>query len=138
MSSIATPHALASLLLLALAACGTAPAGDGPGPGPMNQVADGTPFTLLPQQDATLAGQGRLRFVEVANDSRCRPGHQCIWAGDAELVFQWQPVSGASETFSLHTTKGDKAHAIGTRRLSLLSLTFDEPPVASLQVDHAD
>jgi hypothetical protein len=83
-------------------------------------------------------GQGTLRFVEVANDSRCRPGHQCIWAGDAELVFQWQPAAGAAETFSLHTTKGEKTHAIGERRVELLSLTFDEPPVASLRVDRGD
>lgn len=136
--SISAPRSLATLLLLALAACGTAPAGDSPGPGAMNPVADGTPFTLLPQQDVTLADQSRLRFMEVANDSRCRPGQQCIWAGDAELVFQWQPASGASETFSLHTTKGDKVHAIGERRLSLLSLTFDGPPAASLRVDRAD
>ncbi|MCJ0826082.1 hypothetical protein MQC88_08945 [Luteimonas sp. 50] len=136
--SISAPRSLATLLLLALAACGTAPAGDGPGPVAMNPVADGTPFNLLPQQDVALADQSRLRFVEVANDSRCRPGQQCIWAGDAELVFQWQPASGASETFSLHTTKGDKVHAIGERRLSLLSLSFDEPPAASLRVDRAD
>jgi hypothetical protein len=109
-----------------------APASDAP------TVADGEAFTLRPQQDATLADQGTLRFVEVANDSRCRPGHQCIWAGDAELVFQWQPAAGAGETFSLHTTKGEKTHAIGERRVELLSLTFDEPPVASLRVDRGD
>jgi hypothetical protein len=33
---------------------------------------------------------------------------------------------------------GDKTHAIGKRRLDLLSLSFDEPPVASLQVDRGD
>ena len=131
--------------LLPLAACGTAPTGGNPGPDPMTPaptnapvVADGETFTLRPQQGVTLADQGTLRLLEVANDSRCRPGHQCIWAGDAELVFEWQPATGAGETFSLHTTKGDKTHAIGERRVDLLSLSFDEPPVASLRVDRGD
>jgi hypothetical protein len=138
MPSTAAPRSFALLMLLSLAACGSAPTADHPGPGAMTTVADGAPFTLLPQQQVTLADQGTLRFLEVANDSRCRPGQQCIWAGDAELVFEWRPAAGAGETFSLHTTKGDKTHAIGTRRLSLLSLTFDEPPAASLQVDRGD
>jgi hypothetical protein len=135
----------ALLALLPLAACGTAPTGGNPGPDPMTPapanapaVADGETFTLRPQQAVTLADQGTLRLLEIANDSRCRPGHQCIWAGDAELVLQWQPVTGAGETFSLHTTKGDKTHAIGERRVDLLSLSFDEPPVASLRVDRGD
>jgi hypothetical protein len=136
----------ALLALFALAACGTAPAGDGPGPGPMTPapatdapaVVDGEAFTLRAQQGATLADQGTLRLLEVANDSRCRPGQQCIWAGDAELVFEWQPATGTGETFSLHTTQGDKTHAIGERRVGLLSLSFDEPPVARLQVDRGN
>lgn len=146
----ATPslRGFALLALLPLAACGTAPAGDGPGPGPMTPapttdapiVTDGEAFNLRPQQGAPLADRGTLQFREVANDSRCRPGQQCIWAGDAELVFEWQPATGAGETFSLHTntTLGGKAHAIGGRRVSLLSLSFDDPPVASLQVDRGD
>jgi predicted pyridoxine 5'-phosphate oxidase superfamily flavin-nucleotide-binding protein len=135
----------ALLALLPLAACGTAPTGGNPGPDPMTPapanapaVADGETFTLRPQQAVTLADQATLRLLEVTNDSRCRPGHQCIWAGDAELVLQWQPATGAGETFSLHTTKGDKTHAIGERRVDLLSLSFDEPPVASLRVDRGD
>ena len=136
----------ALLVLLPLAACGTAPAGGNRGPDPMTPapatdapaVADGKAFTLRPQQGVTLADQGTLRLLEIANDSRCRPGHQCIWAGDAELVFEWRPAAGSGETFSLHTTLGDKTHAIGERHLDLLSLSFDEPPVASLQVDRGD
>ena len=138
----------ALLALLPLAACGTTPAGDGPGPDRMTPApatdapvaADGEAFNLRPQQGATLADQGTLHFREVANDSRCRPGQQCIWAGDAELVFEWQPTTGTGETFSLHTntTLGDKTHAIGGRRVSLLSLSFDDPPVASLQVDRGN
>ena len=54
---------------------------------------------------ARLADGSRLTYLRLVNDSRCPPGVQCIWAGDAEIELRWEPAgSGKSNTFSLHTS----------------------------------
>jgi hypothetical protein len=77
-----------------------------------------------------------LRYVRVTNDSRCRPGHQCVWAGDAEVVFEWATSAAATpESFSLHTGRGDRSKALGGRRLTLLSLAQGAEPNAQLKLE---
>jgi hypothetical protein len=74
--------------------------------------------------------------VRVTNDSRCQPGRQCVWAGDAEVVFEWTTDAAATpESFSLHTGRGDRSKDLGGRRLTLLSLAQGAEPNAQLKLE---
>jgi hypothetical protein len=131
-------HRFRSLIvipLLALAACATTSSGSRAGaPGP----ADGDTFTMVPGQAVALPGEGTLRYASLVNDSRCLPDVQCIWAGDAEVAFQWRPDGGgAIDAFSLHTGKGDTSHRIGRHLLALVELARGEAPEARLRLEAA-
>lgn len=119
---------------LALAACSAGATGIRIG-GP--RLSDGDSFSMAPGTSVSLPGEGRLSYVKLVNDSRCLPDVQCIWAGDAEVAFQWRPDGGAVDAFSLHTGKGDKSHRIGAHRLVLVSLARGEAPVAELKLEAA-
>lgn len=121
----------------ALAACTAIPA-EGTDNGGMDNAptqADGKAFTMSPGQQVTLADNSHLRYVRVVNDSRCAPDVQCVWAGDAILAFEWKPATGTTDAFELHTGLEPRSHAIGSRKLTLQSLSRDPQPVATLQVD---
>jgi hypothetical protein len=45
----------------------------------------------------------RIRFIEVAGDSRCPTGVTCVWEGDAEVVLQVSRLNTPMTTFRLHT-----------------------------------
>ena len=123
-------HALALLVLAACASTATGPAGN---PGP----ADGDTFGMVPGTTVPLPGEGALRYASVVNDSRCMPDVQCIWAGDAEVAFEWRPSDGTVDAFSLHTTKGDKSHRIGRHVVSLVELARGDAPEARLKLEAA-
>ena len=49
----------------------------------------GREFRIRAGRTVTLAREGlRLRFVRGASDSRCPPGVNCVWAGNAEVVVE--------------------------------------------------
>jgi hypothetical protein len=125
--------ALTTLALLALAACASTSAGTAGRPGP----ADGDTFGMVPGAMVSLPGEGTLRYASLVNDSRCQPGVQCIWAGDAEIAFEWRPSGGAVDAFGLHTTKGDKSHRIGRHVVSLVALARGDAPEARLKLEAA-
>lgn len=51
-------------------------------------VKTGEPFRLTVGQSAQLAsGQITMTFVEVAEDSRCPRGVECVWAGQVVVVL---------------------------------------------------
>jgi hypothetical protein len=124
-------HASMLLALAACAATATGTRGDGPGP------ADGDTFAMAPGAVVTLPGEGTLRYASLVNDSRCKPDVQCIWAGDAEVAFEWRPAGGAPDAFSLHTGQGDKSHPVGRHVVTLVSLARGEAPEARLKLDAA-
>jgi hypothetical protein len=126
-------RALPALALLALAACASTATGTAGKPGP----ADGDTFGMVPGAAVSLAGEGTLRYAGLVNDSRCQPDVQCIWAGDAEVAFEWQPPGAAVDAFSLHTTKGDKSHRIGRHVVSLVELARGDAPEARLKLEAA-
>ena len=128
MRSTRLPRALLPLALSLLAACTTV-AGE-------RTVQAGQPFDLAPGAQVALAGGGTLRYLGLANDSRCAPEVQCVWAGDAEVAMEWTPQGAAAARFSLHTTPGRTEHALGAgRRLHLLALRRGAAPTATLRVD---
>ncbi len=128
------PHAaaVAGLLPLLFAACSTSPAGASD----LRTIADGETFTMASGARVALADSGTLRYVRVTNDSRCLPGRQCVWAGDAEVVFEWTAdATAAPESFSLHTGRGDRSKDLGGRRLTLMSLEPGGEPEAQLKLE---
>lgn len=88
-------------------------------------------------ESASLADGSRLTYQQLVNDSRCAPDVQCVWAGDAEILVQWQPASGPAQTASLHTStlQGRKSEAtFGPYRVHLDSLERGTAPKATLSV----
>jgi hypothetical protein len=118
--------------LMSMTACATQAVGGNTGG---RMIGDGQTFTMHAGERVTFADASALRYVRVANDSRCPPGVQCIWAGDAEVAFEWTSGSGAVTAFSLHTGKDPKQQALGERRLTLVSLARGEAPDAELRID---
>lgn len=121
----------AGLLPLLFTACASSAAG----PGKQRTIAADTSFPMAAGEQVALAGSGMLRYLRVANDSRCPPGVQCVWAGDAEVVFEWSGNGAQPETFSLHTGRGARSHDLGKRRLTLESLERGANPEAQLRLD---
>lgn len=119
-------------LLSSLTACATVVAGNPTGD---RMISDGQTFGLHPGEHVSLADQSTLAYVRLVNDSRCPPGVQCIWAGDAEVAFEWTPAHGAAHAFSLHTGMEPKQQVVGERRLTLVSLERGDAPEAQLRVD---
>jgi hypothetical protein len=127
------PHAaaIAGLLPLLIAACSTPSAGASD----QRTVADGEAFAMAAGERVALADRSTLHYVRVTNDSRCAPGRQCVWAGDAEVVFEWTAGTGTPESFSLHTGRGDRSKDLGGRRLTLVSLAQGANPEAQLKLE---
>jgi hypothetical protein len=109
---------------LCAAACGggsQAAPSDGDGGGPEIQL--GTQFTMAPGVEASIGGSSvRVRFDNVSDDSRCKPGQTCIWEGDAtvHLTVGGSPVA-------LHTSKRVKPQEATLQgyRVQLMALTAD-------------
>lgn len=113
-----------------LAACATV-AGSG------RMVDDGQGFTMRTGEQVTLPDHSTLRYVRIVNDSRCPPDVQCVWAGDAEIAFEWRASAAGVHAFSLHTTVGDKSATLGEWRLTLLSLARGDMPEAQLRIERS-
>lgn len=80
-----------------------------------------------------------IRFLDVPSDSRCPKGVTCVWAGDAEAVFQvWMGAMGEGEPVEvgLHTHGGaqyPKHRTVAGYTLRLKSL--DPYPVEGRPID---
>lgn len=118
--------------LMSMTACATQTVGGSPGG---RMIQDGQTFTMHAGERITFADASALRYVRVTNDSRCPPNVQCVWAGDAEVAFEWTSGKGAVTAFSLHTGKDPKQQTLGERRLTLTSLARGEAPDAELRID---
>jgi len=101
------------------------------------KATDGTTVALMPGQSASLA-DGLLRYVRLANDSRCKPDVQCVWAGDAVIELHWVPVTGAPRGLSLHLNPqaGPSTARLDTREVTFTHLARPQPQ-ASLRIDLA-
>lgn len=99
-------------------------------------AAKGRDVSMRPGDTAPLADNGSLRYLRMVNDSRCMPNVQCIWAGNAELAFQWKKPGGGQETFSLNSSSrgGATQHRLGSQTLTLVSLARGPSPEATLQL----
>jgi hypothetical protein len=98
-------------------------------------IEDGQAFSMHPGESVMLTDHSTLRYLRVGNDSRCPPRVQCIWAGDAEVGFEWTPANGAATAFTLHTGKDPRTRDLDGRRLTLVSLERGPAPTAQLRID---
>jgi len=74
-------------------------------PGTVQTESFGTPVTFFTGQQKTFTDDLHMTLVEI-NDSRCKPGVVCVWAG--EITAQFQITGGTvtqSQEFSLGTTR---------------------------------
>ena len=118
----------AGVLMTALSGCAT---GDAAPSG----VALGQPVTMTPGQRVSLPEGATLRYIEVTDDSRCRPNVQCIRAGDANVVFEFTPSGAVASRVVVNTDPQQSQADIGALKLRVLSLGFEEAPKATVQVD---
>lgn len=102
------------------------------------KVADGATVALMPGQSAALP-DGQLRYLRLANDSRCKPHLQCVWAGDAVIELQWSPTVGAARDLKLHLNPqaGPTTAKLDARQVTFTHLAGRRPQ-ASLRIDRTD
>ncbi|WP_233225500.1 hypothetical protein [Amycolatopsis sp. CA-126428] len=106
------------------------PAVPGPAPAPSTVSAPAGPdVTLRLGQEAAVQGKDlTVRYTRLVADSRCRPGMQCIWQGEATLAFLLkQPGRGESTTAELHSgfRTGPQATSFAGSRVELVSVSED-------------
>jgi len=91
---------------------------------------------MTPGQSVALPDRGSLRYVGVKKDSRCPPERQCVWAGDAEVTFEWTAAGASAQSFELHTGFKDKSSkSVGGHTVTLVSLDRGPSPQAQLKLD---
>jgi hypothetical protein len=104
------------------AACDDQPTGPRPGES----------FVLAPGQRVTLdTVHTTVRFLTVAEDSRCPSRAQCVWAGDGAVVLEISPSAADAAEDTLHTNpeSGPRAVVLGSYELTLLGLNpYPETP----------
>ena len=102
--------------------------------GGAHNAKPGEAFTLMPGEAVQLPDASTLRYVQVAQDSRCRPTVQCIRAGDADVAFEFTSPGGGPLPVNVNLPESPRA-TMGAWRLQLLALAFDEPAQATVRVD---
>lgn len=123
-----------TLVVIAVGCMSTTAAGESSA----RSVSVAQPFTMLPGDSVALADRGTLRYVGVKSDSRCPPDRQCVWAGDAEVTFEWAASGASVQSFELHTGFADKAsRPLAEHKLTLVSLARGAKPEAQLRFDSA-
>lgn len=120
----------------ALPAQSSKPMATPPSATPGNAAA--TTVQLAVGASTVLPDGSQLRYAALVNDSRCPPGVQCVWAGDAEIQLEWRPQQGGKpQVISLHTHPRPPATAwveFGTFQVRLADLTRGIAPKATLEV----
>lgn len=105
----------ASLLVILLSACSSQPQ-----PAAPNSSFTGHEIVLEERESVTLGGAVTVRFVRVAEDSRCAARAQCVWAGNAAVVLA---VSATTDSV-LHTNpqSGPRELTSGAIRIGLFAV----------------
>src|SRR5688572_19267576 len=92
-------------------------------------------LTLQIGETASLGDQGVLRYVRTVNDSRCPVGVQCVWAGDAEVLFEFTAARGQPQSLTLTFLK--PTMPVGARWIHLIGLERGASPAATIRIDDA-
>lgn len=99
---------------------------------PGHAAQPGQALSMQPGDERLLPDRSRLRFVAVSDDSRCKPGLQCIWAGEATVQFQWTGEDGQATALSFNLPAGPEQSA-GDWAFELQALDFADPPRATVR-----
>ena len=118
------PRLLPFLLVALLAGCASGGA-----------VSAGQNRSLTPGQQVALSDDSTLRYVGIANDSRCPPDVQCIRAGDADVLFA-HSVQGTSHRITLNT-EHTRAATFGAWQLLLIELAPGAAPRVTVRIEVA-
>ena len=90
-------------------------------------------FTMSAGDKVSLPDASTLRYIGIANDSRCPPDVTCIRAGDADVLFDHANGSAASRV-TLNTER-QHASALGRWQLQLVDLAKrGAPPAVTLRL----
>lgn len=122
-------YALVVALLPILASCASASTG------PRKTLAAGTSITLQPGERANLPDGSTLGFLAVAADSRCPEKVQCIWAGDADLLFELAKDGGEPREFHLHTGIEPKSFRAAGHTIFLDAVTHGSDARATIRLN---
>ncbi|TWI03413.1 hypothetical protein IP90_01214 [Luteimonas cucumeris] len=129
-----SPLLLAGAFAALTLGCSATPAAAGGSEAGLRSVDANQEFTMSPGDSVALPDRSTLRYVGVKSDSRCRPDVRCVWAGDAEVTFEWTAAGAAAQSFELHTGFADKrSRALGGDSIKLVSLARGEKPEARLR-----
>jgi hypothetical protein len=80
-------------------------------------------FELKFGQQVSIKEEGlKISFSQVAEDSRCPTGVQCIWAGNARVVLKLNKARRRSTVMSLNTGVEPKQKSYGGYEVKLLEL----------------
>ena len=71
-----------------------------PTPSPSTTVPLNAPFTLHQDESATLDDGSSVKLIQIT-DSRCKPGVQCIWAGELGAEVTYAKSGGAAQPIHL-------------------------------------
>lgn len=63
----------------------------------------GEEFQLPAEKRALVGNEALITFVEVVGDSRCPRPVECVWAGNAEVLFELKRSGYEPKRFSLNT-----------------------------------
>jgi hypothetical protein len=87
------------------------------------EAALGQEFELKFGQQVSIKEEGlKISFSQVAEDSRCPTGVQCIWAGNARVVLKLNKARRRSTVMSLNTGVEPKQKSYGGYEVKLLEL----------------
>ena len=81
----------------------------------------GEPFALEFGERAVVAGEFRVTFERVAEESRCPEGARCVQEGNAAAAFAVESDAG-SATLTLHTGREPRSAAAMGGELRLVDL----------------
>jgi hypothetical protein len=98
-------------------------------------VVAGGNFTMAAGEQVSLPDASRLRYVGIANDSRCPPDVMCIRAGDADVLFDHAADGAVPSRVTLNTER-QRVTDIARWQLQLVELAArGMPPVVTLRID---
>ncbi|MGG6462417.1 hypothetical protein [Solilutibacter silvestris] len=121
--------AFVAMLLPLLASCATRSTAS------HKALGAGASVTLKPGERATLPDGSTLRYVAIAADSRCPEKVQCIWAGDADLLFELAKTGNAPKQFHLHTGTEPKSFHTDGHIIFLDAVTRGSGPDATVRLN---
>jgi len=98
-------------------------------------LAIGASITLQPGERATLPDGSTLRYVAMSAASRCPETVQCIWPGDADLLFELAKNDGAPRQFHLHTRAEPKSFHANGHTIFLDAVTHDPGARATVRLN---